>query len=93
MDWTSIISALITGILALIGIVYTNSQSNKKIEQQIITAQKVTDVKIDNLTALVERHNKPAERVPIIEEKVVTLETRVDKLETNFCNFARRKPC
>ena len=92
MDWTSIISALITGILALIGIVYTNSQSNKKIEQQIITAQKVTDVKIDNLTALVERHNKPAERVPIIEEKVVTLETRVDKLETNFCNFVR-KPC
>ena len=93
MDWTSIISAMITGILALIGIVYTNSQSNKKIEQQIITAQKVTDVKIDNLTALVERHNKPAERVPIIEEKVVTLETRVDKLETRVNSFNVRKPC
>ena len=92
MDVTSIISALITGVLALVGIVYTNSQSNKKIEQQIITAQKITDVKLDNLTAAVEKHNKPAERVPIIEEKVNTLETRVDKLEGRVNSLDRRKP-
>lgn len=92
MDWTSIISSLITGTLALVGIVYTNSQSNKKIEQQIITAQKVTDVKLDNLTTAVEKHNKPAERVPIIEEKVSTLETRVDKLEGRVNSLDRRKP-
>lgn len=91
MDWTSIVSSLITGILALLGIVITNSQSNKKIEQQIIIAQQVTDVKLDNLTKAVEKHNKPAEQVPIIEQKVNTLETRVDKLENRVNSLDRRK--
>ena len=87
----SIISALITGILALFGVIFTNSESNKKVEQQIITAQKITDVKLDQLKELVERHNKPIERVPILEEKIMTLEERVDKIESRVDTLDRRK--
>ena len=46
----TIISAAITGGLALAGIIITNIQSNRKIEQQLDKAQAVTDYKIEELT-------------------------------------------
>ena len=52
-----VISALITGGLALVGIIITNISANKKIETRLVTAQAVTDTKIDMLTDEVRRHN------------------------------------
>ena len=92
MDITSIIGALITGSLALVGVIFTNIQSNRKIEEQILTAQKVTDVKIDQLRETVEKHSKPIERVPVLEEKISTLEIRVEKIESRVNSLDRRKP-
>lgn len=53
----SIITAFITGGLALVGIIITNITSNKQIENKLITAQAVTDTKIDQLTDEVKKHN------------------------------------
>lgn len=70
----NIIIAMITGGLALIGVIITNSASNQKIEQQIITAQAVTDTKIQQLTDEVRKHNTFGDRITKLEVKVDALE-------------------
>lgn len=77
----SIITALITGGLALVGVIITNVMSNKKIEAQLTTAQAVTDVKIETLTTEVREHNNFARRMPVLEEKLNNFEKRIESLE------------
>lgn len=76
-----IISAVITGVLALIGVVITNSSSNKKVEAKITTAQAVTDCKIDELTREVREHNNFAKRMPVVEEQIKVINHRIADLE------------
>jgi hypothetical protein len=77
---TAVISSIITGGLALIGVIYTNSQSNKKVENQIVTAQAVTDTKIDNLTEEVKRHNNFAVKIPAIEQDLKNIHEELNRL-------------
>lgn len=77
----SILVALITGGLSLVGIIITNMASNKKIESQLMVAQGITDTKIDNLTAEVKKHNGFADRIPRIETRLDNMERRIDRLE------------
>lgn len=72
----SIIVALITGGLALLGVIITNAQSNKKIEQQLVTSLAITDTKLENLTQEVRKHNSFADRITALEVKVAELEKR-----------------
>ena len=72
----SILTAIITGGLALVGVIITNIASNKKIETQLVTAQAVTDAKIDTLTEEVKKHNTFGDRITRLETKVETLERR-----------------
>ena len=72
----SIIVSIITGGLALLGVIFTNIQSNKRIENQLIASQAVTDVKIENLTAEVRKHNTFADRITVLEVKIEALEKR-----------------
>ena len=76
-----IISAAVTGVLALIGIIVTNVQSNRKIEQQLDKAQAVTDCKIDELTREVRDHNNFARRMPVVEEQIKVINHRISDLE------------
>lgn len=76
-----IISAAITGGLALVGIIITNLQSNRKIEQQLETAQAVTDCKIEELTREVREHNNFARRMPVVEEQIKVINHRIADLE------------
>ena len=69
-----IITALITGGLSLLGVVITNISSNKKIEAQLMTAQAVTDTKIESLTDEVRKHNSWSDRITALEVKVDALE-------------------
>ena len=77
----SIIVALITGGLSLIGVIITSRSSGKKVQQQLEVAQAVTDTKIEELTREVRRHNGFADRVPILEEKMKVANHRIDDLE------------
>lgn len=76
-----IISALITGLLALAGVIISNIMSNKKIENQLSTAQAVTDCKIDELTREVREHNNFAKRMPVVEEQIKVINHRISDLE------------
>lgn len=77
----SIIVAIITGGLSLIGVVFSNIKSNKDIENQLDKKQAVTDTKIEELTREVREHNNFAQRVPVIEEQVKVINHRIDDLE------------
>ena len=76
-----IIASLITGGLALIGVVITNIAGNKKFETQLDKKQAITDVKIDALTQEVKKHNDFASRVPVMEEQIKVANHRIEDLE------------
>jgi hypothetical protein len=72
----NIIVAIIAGGLSLLGVIITNLSSGRKIEQQLMNAQAVTDVKIEQLTDEVRKHNQWADRITTLEVKVDALERR-----------------
>ena len=72
----SIVTAVITGVLALVGVIITNMMANKKIENQLVTAQAVTDAKIEQLTDEVRKHNTFGDRITKLETKVEILERK-----------------
>lgn len=76
-----IIASLITGGLALAGVIITNLQSNKKIEIQLDKQQAITDTKLEALTEEVKKHNNFAQRVPVIEEQIKVANHRIEDLE------------
>jgi len=77
----AIIVAIITGGLSLIGVVFSNASSNKKIQSQLNTQQAVMDTKIDELTREVREHNHFAQRIPVVEEQIKVMNHRIDDLE------------
>ena len=76
-----IIVAIITGLFTFAGVVVTNIVSNKKVQYQLHEQQKITDVKLEELTREVRKHNNFAERVPVIEEQIKVINHRIDVLE------------
>lgn len=77
----SILVALITGGLSLVGVLLSNGLSARKSEAAIRTAQAVTDTKLDNLAREVRVHNHFARRMPVVEEQIKVLGHRVSDLE------------
>ena len=81
-------SSFLVGLMTLIGVMITNSKSNKSIENKLVVAQAVTDTKIDELKSQVEKHNKVIERVYKLEkldeveqEKIKVINHRIEDLE------------
>ena len=77
----AIISSCIAGGLALLGVIITNISSNKSIENKLVTAQAVTDTKLDNLTAEVRKHTGFAEKIPVMENDIHKLKEEVKELK------------
>lgn len=66
----TIIVALISGALTLLGVLISNSKS-----------QAVTETKIEELTREVREHNNFAKRMPVVEEKISVINHRIEDLE------------
>ena len=66
----SIITALITGGLTLMGVLAANKKQ-----------QAITDTKLDELTREVREHNDFARRVPVVEEQIKVMNHRISDLE------------
>lgn len=78
---TEIITALITGGLALLGVVLSNTAAARRTDAQIRTSQAVTDTKLEELTREVREHNGFATRVPVLEEQMRVANHRIQDLE------------
>ena len=77
----AIVVALISGGLSLAGVVISNIATARKTEASIITAQAVTDTKLEELTREVREHNGFARRMPVVEEQIKVINHRIDDLE------------
>ena len=74
-------AAVIAGLLSLVGVMITNSRANIRVQNDIRTAQAVTNERISELTREVRMHNDFARRIPIIEEQIKVANHRVADLE------------
>lgn len=77
----AIITALITGGLALIGVVISNFAAARKTEETIHIHQAVTDTRLEDLTREVREHNNFARRMPVVEEQIKVINHRLNDLE------------
>ena len=66
----SILTALITGGITLLGVLIANSKS-----------QAVVETKVEELTREVREHNNFARRVPVVEEQIKVINHRIEDLE------------
>ena len=66
----SIITAIITGSLTLLGVLIANGKS-----------QADTETKLDELTREVREHNGFARRMPVVEEQIRVINHRLSDLE------------
>lgn len=66
----SIIVALITASVTLIGVIISNSK-----------VQAVSETKIEELTREVREHNNFARRMPVVEEQIKVINHRISDLE------------
>ena len=67
----SIIVAIVSGLVTLIGVLIANSKS-----------QAITETKIEELTREVREHNNFAKRMPVVEERIKVINHRIDDLES-----------
>lgn len=70
MDLSSIIIAVLTGSITLIGVILSNNAK-----------QAVLEEKIDNLSREVREHNNFARRMPVVEEQIKVINHRIEDLE------------
>lgn len=66
----TIITALISGAITLIGVLIANSRT-----------QAVMETKVEALTREVREHNNFAKRMPVVEEQIKVINHRIDDLE------------
>ena len=66
----SIITAMITGGVTLLGVLLANEKN-----------QAVTETKLDELTREVREHNNFARRMPVVEEQIKVINHRIEDLE------------
>ena len=66
----TIITALITGAVTLMGVLISNSKS-----------QAITETRLDELTREVREHNNFARRMPVVEEQIKVINHIVADLE------------
>ena len=76
-----IIAAVITGGLALAGVIITNISGNRSMQAKLERNQAVTDTKIEELTREVRLHNGFAEKIPVIQEQIKVINHRIEGLE------------
>lgn len=77
----TIICALISGGLALIGVIITSKSTANKIQKQLEISQAVTDTKIEELTREVREHNNFAKRMPVVENEIKHIEQDIGTLK------------
>lgn len=77
----TIAASLITGSLALLGVIITNLLSSKAIEHKLETNQAVMDTKFENLAREVRESSSNVQQIPVMIKQIENLERRVDKIE------------
>ena len=78
---SAVIVSIITGVLTLIGVIITNSESNRKIEHRLEVSQAITDTKLENLTQEVRKQTDFAMKIPVLEQRMIVCENDIKALK------------
>lgn len=77
----AIISGVCSMIVGVVSAVISAKATGNDLQKKLEIAQAVTDTKLDELTREVRKHNNFAERVPVLEEKIIVANHRIEDLE------------
>ena len=77
----TLLVGIISGVVTIIVTALTVWAGMRKQSQEMAVALAVTKTQIDELTREVRKHNGFAERMPVVEEQIKSLSTRVKDLE------------
>ena len=77
----SIVVAIITGGLSLIGVMFSVFASSRKTQAEFDKNQAVMNERITELTREDREHNNFAHRIPLVEEQVKSLNDRLSIME------------
>lgn len=77
----TLLVGIISGVVTIIVTALTVWAGMRKQSQEMAVALAVTKTQIDELTREVRKHNNFAERMPVMEEQIKSLNTRVKDLE------------
>lgn len=80
---SSILSAIITGFLSLIGAFIATIEGNRKFETKIEKNQAVTDCKLDEISREINKHSEWIEKMPRIEEKIENMQRSIENRRIN----------
>ena len=73
------VASITVSIISLIGVIITTRASTSKIQNELKINNAVQDERIQELTREVRLHNSFAERIPVIEQRIIALEKNVFK--------------
>lgn len=83
---TGTVAIIVAGIGALATIcttIISSVSTNRKVQSQIETNQAVTNVKIDELTKEVAKHNSFAEEIPVIKYRLDQVDKELMAMHKN----------
>lgn len=70
LDFTSVLTAIITGGITLLGVIFSNNTKTAVLEEKLAA-----------MKASIDKHNNFAERVPILEEQMKVVNHRLADVE------------
>lgn len=77
----SIVVAIITGGLSLVGVIFSVMSSSRKTQAEFHTQQAVMEERISELTREVRSHNDFAHKIPVIQEQIKNMNDRISIIE------------
>ena len=83
----TVIAAVVTGLLALIGTVITVKYNNQKLLQdmkaEFSKEMAVMQCRVDELTREVREHNNFAKRMPVVEQQIDSINEKINIFHSN----------
>ena len=77
----AVISGVCSMIVGIVSAVIAAKSTGNDVQKRMEIEQAVTNTKLDELTREVREHNGFAQRVPVLEEKMIVANHRIDDLE------------
>ena len=77
----AVISGVCSMIVGIVSAVIAAKSTGNDVQKKMEIEQAVTNTKLDELTREVREHNDFAKRVPVLEEKIIVANHRIDDLE------------
>lgn len=75
----AVISGICSLVVGIVSAVISAKATGNDVQKRMEIQMAVTDTKLDELTREVRAHNNFAQRIPVLEEKISTLEKRIEE--------------